>query len=155
MMWDWKLLKDREHIISPQNALFFINWFYYSWISKIVKWFGVWNSAHISCKCSVHGVISANYYQGHNASNSFLLQTNNVPFLWIVYFKLPFIPCATFIWKNVDDIWGFFLSGADVHDERQDLQLLCLLPAYQQDRCGPEKKVHYLTMTMLTIFIII
>ena len=109
MMWYWKLLKDPEHIISPQNALSHINWSYYSWISKIVNWFGVWNSAHISCKCSVHGVISPSYYQGHNASNSFSLQTNNLPFLWFVYFKLPFIPCATFIWKNVDDIWGFLL----------------------------------------------
>ena len=36
-------------------------------------------------------------------------------------------------------------SGADVHDERQDLQLLCLLPAHQQDRCGQERKVHYQT----------
>ena len=31
-------------------------------------------------------------------------------------------------------------SGADVHDERQDLQLLCLLPAHQQDRCAPGEK---------------
>ena len=76
---------------------------------KIVKWFGVWNSAHISCICSVHGMISPSYYQGQKASNSFSLQTNNVPFLWFLYFKLPFVPCATFIWKNVDDIWGFLV----------------------------------------------
>ena len=57
----------------------------------------------------MHGVISPSYYQGQKASNSFSLQTNNVPFLWFLYFKLPFIPCATFIWKNVDDIWGFLV----------------------------------------------
>ena len=33
-----------------------------------------------------------------------------------------------------------FCAGSDVHVKGQDLQLLRLLPAHQQDRCGPEKK---------------
>ena len=110
MMWYWKLLKDLEHIISPRNPLFYINWFYYSWISKIVKWFGVWNFAHISCKCSVHGVISPSCYQGQTASNNFPLQTNNFLFFVVRVFQVTLRTLCNFhLEKNVDHIWDFFL----------------------------------------------
>ena len=104
MMWYWKLLKDLEHIISPRNPLFYINWFYYSWISKIVKWFCVWNFAHISCKCSVHGVISPSCYQGQKASNNFPLQTNNFLFFVVRVFQVTLRTLCNF---HLEKCWWY------------------------------------------------